>query len=398
MECLTRIIPKANLPNLKKYKFQSGATTCLDALINRFWWTPVAHMLPRFVSPNVVTLMGGFCIFVTNFCIFTYMHRLESSTAPTWMPLLASVMTLLYLTFDGIDGKQARKLGMSSPLGQLLDHGLDAVVTVFYPYICCTLYPGGFTFITLLLVAIAPIHVLCTVWRESEFETFEYTNGVLGVTEANLLAIALQAVHYYVRPHFGVKVATLFGGHPLFAFLGAYFPRVHELHNAMIYLILAVAYSEGMCGVLGLAYRTSYRLQYLAFMLSAFVHSYSAYYLVYTLPAQSRVAGCIFASMFVAAVCVNNIVCLLSKSPMRCVHWGLLPQYMLLLQYYGVGLLRDYGLVLEPAAFHRVLLAAAVYGTVYLVYVFVKTICEITEYLQIPVLTVPASVRRAKAE
>ncbi|GBE60195.1 CDP-alcohol phosphatidyltransferase superfamily protein [Babesia ovata] len=397
MERLTRIIPRAKLPNLMKYKFQAGLTTPMDEMMNRFWWTPIAKMLPRFVSPNVVTLMGGLCMFVTNFCIFMYMRRLDSNTTPTFMPTLASVMTLLYLTFDGIDGKQARKLGMSSPLGQLLDHGIDAVVTVFYPYICCTLYPGGYTFTIFLLLSIAPIHVLCTVWRESEFETFDYTNGILGVTEANFLVIGLQAINHYARPHFATKVATLFGGHPVFAFLGAYFPTVHELHNAMLYVILAVAYFEASYGIIGLTYRTSYKLQYLAFMLSSFVHSVSAYYLVYTLPAESRNVGCIFASMFASIVCVNNIIRLLTKSSMRLVHWGLLPQYLLLVQYFGVGLLRKYGLVLEPAAFHRMLLGAAIYGTLYLIYVFVKTSCEITEYLGIPLLTVPASARRVKS-
>lgn len=29
----------------------------------------------------------------------------------------------LYSTFDNIDGKQARRTGSSSPLGQLFDHG-----------------------------------------------------------------------------------------------------------------------------------------------------------------------------------------------------------------------------------------------------------------------------------
>ena len=34
---------------------------------------------------------------------------------------------------DGIDGKQARRTGTSSPLGELFDHGLDSWATLFMP-------------------------------------------------------------------------------------------------------------------------------------------------------------------------------------------------------------------------------------------------------------------------
>lgn len=42
-----------------------------------------------------------------------------------------------YLNMDAIDGKQARRTGTSSPLGELFDHGCDAInlmvqMNVFY--------------------------------------------------------------------------------------------------------------------------------------------------------------------------------------------------------------------------------------------------------------------------
>jgi len=33
----------------------------------------------------------------------------------------------LYSTFDNVDGKQARRTGTSSPLGEIFDHGCDAL-------------------------------------------------------------------------------------------------------------------------------------------------------------------------------------------------------------------------------------------------------------------------------
>ncbi len=42
-------------------------------------------------------------------------------------------MNLLFLFPDGIDGKQARRTGSSTPLGELFDHGSDSVVACILP-------------------------------------------------------------------------------------------------------------------------------------------------------------------------------------------------------------------------------------------------------------------------
>lgn len=34
---------------------------------------------------------------------------------------------------DGIDGKQARRIGLSGPLGELFDHGLDSYTAILIP-------------------------------------------------------------------------------------------------------------------------------------------------------------------------------------------------------------------------------------------------------------------------
>lgn len=45
---------------------------------------------------------------------------------PNWFWLMAAVNIFLAYTLDGIDGKQARRIGLSGPLGELFDHGLDS--------------------------------------------------------------------------------------------------------------------------------------------------------------------------------------------------------------------------------------------------------------------------------
>ena len=46
---------------------------------------------------------------------------------PRWVALANALGLFAYQTLDAIDGKQARRTGTSSPLGQLFDHGCDAV-------------------------------------------------------------------------------------------------------------------------------------------------------------------------------------------------------------------------------------------------------------------------------
>lgn len=58
---------------------------------------------------------------------------------------LLIVIVLHYkLTFlDGTDGKQARRTGSSSPLGELMDHGLDSWASVLMPICLYSLFGRG---------------------------------------------------------------------------------------------------------------------------------------------------------------------------------------------------------------------------------------------------------------
>ena len=50
-----------------------------------------------------------------------------NTVAPSWVYFSYAFGLWLYSTFDNVDGKQARKTGTSSPLGELFDHGVDAL-------------------------------------------------------------------------------------------------------------------------------------------------------------------------------------------------------------------------------------------------------------------------------
>lgn len=53
------------------------------------------------------------------------------SQSPRWTYLTCAVGFFIYQSLDAIDGKQARRTGSNSPLGELFDHGCDALSTFF---------------------------------------------------------------------------------------------------------------------------------------------------------------------------------------------------------------------------------------------------------------------------
>ena len=60
----------------------------------------------------------------------------------------------LYSTFDNVDGKQARRTGTSSPLGELFDHGCDALNCTLGGLVHCAamgLGTGGWSCVVLFL-------------------------------------------------------------------------------------------------------------------------------------------------------------------------------------------------------------------------------------------------------
>lgn len=60
-----------------------------------------------------------------------------TETAPAWAYFLAAFGLFIYQTLDATDGKQARRIGASSPLGELFDHGCDSASQVFVTLNVC---------------------------------------------------------------------------------------------------------------------------------------------------------------------------------------------------------------------------------------------------------------------
>lgn len=121
----TKSLTDAGVETIANHKYKSGKYTFLDNLLNPVW-TTLTELLPMWLAPNMVTFLGAMhCALAYS---VTWYHSPNFDTPlPDWVILLSGYCTIVYYTFDCMDGKQARRTGQSSPLGQLFDHGFDCI-------------------------------------------------------------------------------------------------------------------------------------------------------------------------------------------------------------------------------------------------------------------------------
>lgn len=93
--------------------------------------------MPFNIAPNLLTF-SGFMLTVINYILIAfydyYFHvanGTEGYQISRWVFIIAGINVFVAYTLDGIDGKQARRTGTSTPLGELFDHGLDSYSSIF---------------------------------------------------------------------------------------------------------------------------------------------------------------------------------------------------------------------------------------------------------------------------
>lgn len=143
----------------------------------------LVQFFPRWIAPNLITFVG-FLFTALNFVMLSYYDwgfyastDYEGSKAiPNGFWLLAAINIFLAYTLDGIDGKQARRIGLAGPLGELFDHGLDSYTAPLIPACLYSIFGRGPS-------SIPPMRMYYIVWMVlfnffvSHFE--KYNTGVL---------------------------------------------------------------------------------------------------------------------------------------------------------------------------------------------------------------------------
>ncbi len=114
----SKYLNQSGLHFIANHQYRPSDYTYLDNALNPFW-TYLTECLPLWLAPNMVTTLGGLHCGLAYGILWYYCPDFDT-TPPSWVIMLCAYCSFAYYTLDCMDGKQARRTGSSSPLGQLL--------------------------------------------------------------------------------------------------------------------------------------------------------------------------------------------------------------------------------------------------------------------------------------
>ncbi|XP_071485677.1 ethanolaminephosphotransferase 1-like [Diadema antillarum] len=121
--------------------YSSKDTSPLAIYLMHPFWNACVKLYPLWIAPNLLTLLGFLfqlaLFLLLAFYDWDYFSNNRTLTdyppVPNWVWFVASACQFLGHTLDGTDGKQARRTGSSTPLGELFDHGSDSILATLLP-------------------------------------------------------------------------------------------------------------------------------------------------------------------------------------------------------------------------------------------------------------------------
>lgn len=194
------MLGKDALQGIAAYKYKAGTYTYLDNVLNHFW-TYSVKFLPMWMAPNLVTMLGTVIMMSTTVVQLYYTPHF-SEICPPWVYILSALGLFLYQTMDALDGKQARRTGASSPLGQLFDHGCDAICTVFNVLSAAATCQAGAGLRPYIALSSVSIAFYLAQWEEYHTGVMSCGNGFYGVTEGQLTLVAVHLAAAFIGPDF----------------------------------------------------------------------------------------------------------------------------------------------------------------------------------------------------
>eukprot|EP00730_Choanoeca_flexa_P016720 TRINITY_DN7963_c0_g1_i3.p1 TRINITY_DN7963_c0_g1~~TRINITY_DN7963_c0_g1_i3.p1 ORF type:complete len:383 (+),score=73.01 TRINITY_DN7963_c0_g1_i3:65-1213(+) len=183
-----RILPIEQLHRLSEHKYASEGRSIIDRQLQGFW-NFVVELMPRWLAPNLITWVGLCVNILCNLVLIYHNPSMEQGVrVPPAVYVACAFGLFLYQTLDNIDGKQARRTGSATPLGELFDHGCDSFSTIIVITGVLTMLQAGPGYTSFAVAMLA-----CSLYYISHWEC--YVKGRLhfneiDVTEAQYMIIA----------------------------------------------------------------------------------------------------------------------------------------------------------------------------------------------------------------
>lgn len=120
----------------------------------------------------MITFSGLACNAIAHLAVLFYGTTDFSERVPSWVFYIYGSLFILYIMFDNLDGIQARRVRAGSPMGMMVDHGVDALTAALFPISTAKLWMPGNN----LIIVVASLTATIPFWF-ANLESY-YTGGV----------------------------------------------------------------------------------------------------------------------------------------------------------------------------------------------------------------------------
>ncbi|KAK1780570.1 CDP-alcohol phosphatidyltransferase-domain-containing protein [Copromyces sp. CBS 386.78] len=204
------------LIHLKTYKYSAVDKSPVSNYILKPYWNAFVEFLPLWVAPNMVTLIG-FGFIVANVGLLLIFIPDLVGPGPSWLYFSFAFGLFAYQTMDNVDGKQARRTGTSSGLGELFDHGIDSLNCTLASLLETAAMGLGTTKAGVFTALCPCLPMWFSTWETYHTHTL-YLGYINGPTEGILIACLLMAISGWYGPE--IWTERLADNLHLFSFLG----------------------------------------------------------------------------------------------------------------------------------------------------------------------------------
>jgi phosphatidylglycerophosphate synthase len=210
------IFTPEEVEHARKYKYSGKDDSIFGRLVMQHYWVGIMRFCPMWIAPNMITVLG----LIVELISFTVAYRAsEAFTQPisNGLCVFNGVCFFIYSTLDAMDGKQARRTGSSSPLGQFFDHGCDAITTVCEMMKLSATFDLRLGFPSFIIVYQTCVGFILTSYEEYVTHTFYLgpinapTEGVLSVCLVQVVVGLFPALRPLIANRY-VLVAALISG------------------------------------------------------------------------------------------------------------------------------------------------------------------------------------------
>ncbi|XP_033216090.1 cholinephosphotransferase 1 isoform X1 [Belonocnema kinseyi] len=192
-----KLLSPGQLKRLSEHKYSCTSVSFMDAILQP-WWDWLVGKVPVWLAPNLITIIGLMVNIVTTLVLVYYSPDAKGE-APRWACFLCAVGLFVYQTLDAIDGKQARRTGTSTPLGELFDHGCDSISTVFVALSACIAVQLGYYPTWMFFQCFCAMTLFyCAHWQTYVSGSLKF--GKVDVTEAQFTIITIHLISAIFGP------------------------------------------------------------------------------------------------------------------------------------------------------------------------------------------------------